>query len=130
MTVKVEASALKETRWYEYLVRFGFGGGISVAAGVIGHHFGPLVGGLFLAFPAILPASLTLVDEHDGRAQAADDAAGAVCGGAGLVAFALVMWLAAGRMPAALALGLASAAWIGVSLVVWRGSGLARRSRR
>ena len=38
---------------------FFFGGLITAVAGVIAQRFGPIIGGLFLAFPAIFPASAT-----------------------------------------------------------------------
>jgi hypothetical protein len=45
--------------------RFVFGGLITVATGIIAKKFGPGMGGLFLAFPAIFPASATLVEKHE-----------------------------------------------------------------
>ncbi len=65
---------------WEYILRFVFGGAITVATGLVASHYGPAVGGMFLAFPAILPASLTLVERHDGRAGATDNARGARLG--------------------------------------------------
>src|SRR5262249_49386630 len=47
MIVKLKLSALRETHWYEYLIRFGLGGAMTVAAGLIARRFGPIVGGLF-----------------------------------------------------------------------------------
>jgi hypothetical protein len=120
MRVKFKPSGLKETRWWEYVVRFGFGGAITAATGVIGHFCGPLVAGLFLAFPALLPASLTLVEEHEGRSDAADDAAGAICGAIGLLPFAVIVWAGAGRANLALVLGVALLAWMVVSVLSWR----------
>ncbi len=38
-------------------------------------RFGPRVGGLFLAFPAILPATLTLLEKKEGKTKACADAA-------------------------------------------------------
>ena len=78
-----------------------------VAAGLIAAGFGPVIGGLFLAFPAIFPASATLVEKHvrerkekaglagarRGKEAAALDAAGATLGSFGLAAFGLVIWL-------------------------------------
>jgi len=89
--MNVSLGALAKTKWYEYLVRFAFGGAITVTAGILAKHFGPVFGGLFLAFPAIFPASATLVAKHEtrkkqnagiatssrGRQAAAVDAAGA-----------------------------------------------------
>ncbi len=77
MKPELALAQLKDTRPWEYAVRFAFGGAIAVITGVIGHLWGPWIAGLFLAFPAILPASLTLVKQHDGRCKAIDDARGA-----------------------------------------------------
>jgi hypothetical protein len=64
MIVQLNPSALRETHWYEYLIRFALGGAVTVVAGLIAARFGPSVGGLFLAFPAIFPASATLIEKH------------------------------------------------------------------
>ena len=61
---KVEPGALANHGPMDYVSRFLFGAGISLAAGLIGMKFGPVVGGVFLGFPAILPASLTLIEER------------------------------------------------------------------
>jgi hypothetical protein len=87
------------------ITRFGlfFDGLITPIAGVIAKQFGPAVGGLFLAFPAIFPASATLIEKHEkqkkekrglhgvprGREAASMDAAGAAMGSIGLLQFAL-----------------------------------------
>ena len=73
---------------------------VLVFAAYVAHYHGPQVGGLFLAFPAILPASLILVEQRDGRAQAVDDVFGACLGSIGLAAFALVTWWTASAWPA------------------------------
>ena len=65
MTVKFDLSALAATKWHEYGIRFFFGGAITVIAGVLAKEFGPVFGGLFLAFPAIFPASATMVENHE-----------------------------------------------------------------
>ena len=112
-------SQLKDTKAWEYIVRFVFGGAITVATGIIGKAWGPLVAGLFLAFPAILPASLTLVKEHDGRKQAVEDARGARLGSVGLAAFAAVVLVTVGRMPPFAVLLLASVTWVLISVGAW-----------
>jgi hypothetical protein len=132
MIVRLNLSALREVRWYEYAFRFVLGGGMTVVAGLIAARFGPLVGGLFLAFPAIFPASATLIDKHvredkekaglsgtrRGKEAAALDATGAVFGSFGLAAFAFVIWQLIEADPA-LALTLATVAWITVSVFAW-----------
>jgi hypothetical protein len=67
---------------------------------------------MFLAFPAILPATLTLIDETDGKRQAEGNAAGAVIGSAALGAFGVTGWLLLGRIPSVLAALAAFAAWL------------------
>ena len=119
MTPTVHVESLKSVRPSEYALRFFFGGTITVAAGLASHAWGPVVGGLFLGFPAILPASLTLVKRLDGRAQAVDDVRGATLGSAGMLAFAAVVWRAAGAWPSALALTAATLAWFVVNLGLW-----------
>jgi hypothetical protein len=133
MVVSVKLAALKEGRWYEYVIRFALGGLTTVVAGVIAHIWGPAVGGLFLAFPAILCASATLVEAHERREKrehsvkghkrgtdaAALETAGAALGSVGLASFALVVWFLVPRLGIA-ALGLGSIAWLLVSITCWR----------
>ena len=51
--------------------------------------FGPRAGGLFLAFPAILAASVTLIEKKERNRAGVHDIKGAVLGAVGLTAFAL-----------------------------------------
>src|SRR6478735_3837649 len=64
MRIGLNRSALRKLRPAELAWRFVLGGAITTAAGLIAELYGPAIGGLFLAFPAILPASLTLVAKH------------------------------------------------------------------
>src|ERR1700747_1126279 len=65
MRASLNLSALYKTRWYEYAVRFFFGGTVTVIAGLIAMKYGPIMGVLLLAFPTIFPASATLVEKHE-----------------------------------------------------------------
>ena len=56
MIVKLSFSSLKSGQWYEYIVRFLLGGAATVTTGLISSRYGPAVGGLFLALPAIFCA--------------------------------------------------------------------------
>ena len=56
---------------------------------------GPVFGGMFLAFPAILPAAVTLLERRLGLAQASADVRGATAGALGMLAFAWVAWVIA-----------------------------------
>jgi hypothetical protein len=103
--IRIDLAGLRRTKWHDYAIRFLFGGLITAAAGLIAQRWGPGIGGAFLAFPAIFPASATLVEKHEkqknraglqgavrGCEAAALKAAGAALGCIGLAGFALVVW--------------------------------------
>ncbi len=101
-------------------MRFAFGATISVAGGLIGNQWGPLVGGVFLAFPAVLAATLTLIEDKEQRtAPATQDARGAVLGAVGLIGFAGCVWGLAVTLPAWLALVIAVVAWAVIADVLY-----------
>src|SRR6202035_4619506 len=134
MQIKVDPSVIGQTRWYEYAIRFLFGGLITAVAGIIAKKFGPGIGGLFLAFPAIFPASATLIEKHElekkrragvngvfrSREVAGVDAAGAAMGSVGLLAFAFTVYKTLPRHPAWQVLSAALLIWMAVSVLVWR----------
>jgi hypothetical protein len=133
MRVHFDFSAFRETRWYEYAVRFLFGGAITAATGLVAKHFGPVVGGLFLAFPAIFPASVTLVAKHEkekkqkvgmdgttrAKMAAALDARGAAMGAFSLGFFAMLVWKLLPVWNGLAVLSLAILAWLVVSILIW-----------
>jgi hypothetical protein len=137
--IRISPSALKEGRWYEYVVRFALGGAATVLTGLISSEFGAAVGGLFLALPAIFCASATLIESHEirrkreaglsggrrGQRAAALDAAGAGLGAFGMLAFAAVIWLLVETSVGA-AFSAASLAWLAASVTAW----FARRKLR
>lgn len=139
MMVQARFAALKGIAPHEWAVRFVFGGFCCVAAGLIADHWGPAIGGLFMAFPAIFPAGASLVEAHEikhkaragfnganrGRAVASVDAAGASIGSIGLAAFALVLWRCLPSLNTWVVCTLATAVWIVVSICFW----LVRKSR-
>ncbi|MFF5109800.1 DUF3147 family protein [Streptosporangium sp. NPDC000509] len=119
--IEPEPSKIRTISLRGLAVRFAFGAVISVAAGLVGHYFGPLAGGVFLAFPAILPATLTLIQEkEEQRAPAAQDAKGATLGAVGMIVFAVCVWAAMTGLPAWLALTIATAAWALTALLLYR----------
>src|SRR5256885_12823169 len=73
----------------EIALRFIFGASIALIAAVVAYFFGAKAGGLFLAFPAVLPATLTLIERKEGTTKAWADASGGALGALGLAAFAL-----------------------------------------
>jgi hypothetical protein len=121
MMPTVEPHKVFEKRPSELAIRFAFGGGITVVTHLIANAWGPVVAGLFLAFPALLPASLTLIRRHDGPTEAAEDARGALAGCVALAVFAAVVWWGFGgdRSPAVV-LFTAAAAWFAVAVALWR----------
>jgi len=134
MKVSADFSASKKTKWHEYAVRFLLGGSVTVIAGLLVQYYGPVFGGLFLAFPAILPASATLVDKHErekkqragiqhttrGRRVVGVDAAGAALGSLGLVTFAYIVWKLLPVWSVAGVFIAAVVAWLCVSCALWR----------
>jgi hypothetical protein len=133
MKVKMDAARLGQSKWYEYAMRFAFGGSITAVAGVFAKRFGPEIGGLFLAFPAILPATASLISKHEkekkklvgkhgsirGRKTAGADAAGAAMGGIWLVVFAIVVWKRLPQSSLWLVLCEATLAWFVTSVTIW-----------
>jgi hypothetical protein len=92
---------------------------ITLVAGLIGMKFGPKLGGVFLAFPAILPASLTLIEQKEGRERAAIDSIGAVLGAIAMIAFAVVVSLSVVRLGPVVALGIALVIWLMVAVALY-----------
>ena len=133
MRIQIDSSALAQTNWRSYAVRFIFGGLITAVAGIVAKQFGPVVGGLFLAFPAIFPASATLIEKHEEQkmeragverpkraAEAVSvDAAGAAIGSIGLAVFALLVWHFLPIHSAPPVLIASTLAWLAVSLLLW-----------
>jgi len=142
--IRLDPSPLRRTRWYGHALRFAAGGAITVATGLIGQAFGPVVSGLFLAFPAIFPVSVALMEKveiekvgggaHHARRAALADAVGATLGSLGLLAFAVTIWQVVERLGPAAAVPMAALAWAIVAGGAWvlrrRATGRAARRRR
>lgn len=133
MRITVDFSELAESKWYEYVTRFVLGGFVTAAAGMVARKYGPALGGLFLAFPAILPATTTLIDKHEkerkeqhglagarrGRQAAGVEAAGAAIGSTGLFVFACVVWKWVPQHSAILVIAVAVIAYAVVAISAW-----------
>jgi hypothetical protein len=132
MRIQVSFAALRTIKPHEYAVRFFFGGAITLAAGLIAKRFGAAVGGLFLAFPAIFPASVTLLSKHEqekkekaelkgterAKLAAALDARGATLGAAGLMSFAAIVLWTLRSWPTAATLCAATGCWFACSFAL------------
>ena len=133
MRIGINVAKLREGTPAEYIGRFLFGGLVTVVASLIAGRYGPIIGGLFLAFPGIFAPGLSMTEKHaverkasagaDGtlfaRAEASVEAAGASEGALGLAAFGLTLWKGLPTHPLTLVLPLAGAAWLAVSLLCW-----------
>lgn len=122
-SVGTQVEKLGDLRLRDLGVRFVFGALTSAVAGTLSITVDPIVGGTFLAFPAILAASLTLIAEEEDRSEAREDARGAVVGALGLAAFAAIGVATFTAIAWPLALAAASGAWvlaaIGLYLMLW-----------
>jgi hypothetical protein len=133
MIINVNFDSLKSTKPHEYALRFLFGGIITAAAGLIAMHYGPVIGGLFLAFPAIFPASATLIESHEkqrkqkagydgtnrGRTAAGLDAAGTFLGALALCLFAFILYRFLPTQNPTHTLLIASLIWLTFSILLW-----------
>src|ERR1700754_2345808 len=144
MIVTINLASLKTTKPHEYAIRFLFGGIITAAAGFIAMRYGPVLGGLFLAFPAIFPASATLIEDHEkkrkqkagydgtnrGRTAAGLDASGTFLGALALILFAFLLYRLLPNHNSALTLALASFTWLATSISLWFFAKWRRLTRR
>jgi hypothetical protein len=131
--IDVNLTSLKTTKPREYAIRFFFGGIVTAAAGLIAKRCGPVIGGLFLAFPAIFPASATLIESHEkqrkqkagydgtnrGRIAASIDATGTFLGALALILFAVILYRFLPSHNSILTLAAASLAWLTLSILLW-----------
>ncbi|WP_316395679.1 DUF3147 family protein [Bradyrhizobium sp. 33ap4] len=131
--IRFSSSSLKQGRWYEYLIRFALGGAATFLTGLVSSRYGAVIGGVFLALPAIFCASATLIEKHEirrkreaglagerrGQMAAAVDAAGAALGALGMLAFAVGFstLILRSNIPAAF-IG-ASLAWLTIAVLAW-----------
>jgi hypothetical protein len=132
--IRLNLAALKQIKWHEYITRFLLGGAITVVTGLIAKHFGPVIGGLFLAFPAIFPSGATLIEKHErekkhragiphtmrGRLAAALEARGAAMGTLALAAFAALIWQLLPLYNAAVIFTGALLLWLALAILIWR----------
>jgi hypothetical protein len=112
---RFQPGRIKEARFRDFAIRFAFGGTISVVAVLIGAVSKESIGGIFTAFPAILVASLTLIDKQQDREHASYDAVGAALGAVGFIACAFFISRTLEQWPVATSLGMGILIWLVVS---------------
>lgn len=124
---------LAKIRPTEYLTRFLFGCALTLLFSLITKWAGPIVGGLFLAFPGIYPPGSSFVEKKEeerklkagmdgqlrARTLASAHAVGAGAGCFGLMGFAAIIWLGLPRFGLAPSLGAGTVAWLALSLGAW-----------
>jgi Protein of unknown function (DUF3147) len=129
MIPSVELKSLKQTSWRQLALRFVLGGTVTLCTGLIARHWGPVIGGLFLSFPAIFSAAATLVARNEserrgatsrrGRKASALEAAGAMLGACALSCFGACAWLLLPSHSALWVLPLAALVWLSVASALW-----------
>ncbi len=87
-----------------------------MVAGLIGVLAGKAAGGVMLAAPAVLPATLAITERHEGRGPAVTEVEGAVPGAIALIGFAGVAAASKARIPLGAALLAALATWVAVAI--------------
>lgn len=102
---RLQPKKLKEVGASDLRIRFAFGALISIVAGVVAPVWNGKAGGMFLAFPAILPATLTLIEKKQSKLEAEEDDEGAMLGSVAMFAFAATATWALTALPAGLAGG-------------------------
>jgi len=112
----VDLGSLREIRLRALALRFVFGAAVSVVAGLVGIAAGQRAGGVMLAAPAVLPATLTIIERKEGRGPAVTEVQGAVLGAVALIGFAVVAAASMARLPLAAALVGALAAWAAAAI--------------
>lgn len=113
---EVHPDKVKSHRFGDYATRFVFGAAIALASGLVGMKFGPKVGGVLLGFPAILPASLTLIEKAEGRQEASVDSVGAILGAVAMIVFAIIISIAVTKLGVVPSLIIALLEWLVVAV--------------
>jgi Protein of unknown function (DUF3147) len=141
ININIMLSALAQMKWYEFVARFLLSGTVAAIADLIGKKWRPSIGGLFLAFPAIFPASATLIEKHEkqkkekagvsvghrGCDAAAPDGKGSAIGSVGLIVFAILTWKLLPTHAIWIVLAASKLSWLALSVTLWRNSKWGRK---
>ena len=112
----IHFGALRQIRPRALVLRFIFGANISIVAGLVALAAGKRAGGVMLGAPAVLPATLTIIEKREGRGSAVTEMQGAVPGTVALVGFAVIAAAGMKELPLAAALLAALGAWVVVGI--------------
>lgn len=128
-----DVSKLARIKPTAFLTRFLFGVALTLTFSLVTKWAGPVIGGLFLAFPGIYPPGSSFVETQEeerkqaaglhgtarARSLASAHAVGASAGCFGLLGFSAVVWFGLPHMPLLLTLSTATLAWIVLSAGAW-----------
>jgi len=112
----IHFGAVRQIRLRVLVLRFIFGAAISIVAGLVALAAGKRAGGVMLGAPAVLPATLTIIEKREGRGPAVTEMQGAVPGTVALVGFAVVAAAGIKELPLAVSLLSALGAWTVVAI--------------
>lgn len=126
-------STLRKAKPMDYVTRFLYGCVLTLVFSLVSKWAGPIIGGLFLAFPGIYSPGSSFVEKQEeqrklkagmegrmrGRALASAHAVGAGAGCFGLMGFAAIVWLGLPRFGLAASLTAGTLAWLALSLGAW-----------
>ena len=112
----IHFGALRQIRPRALVLRFIFGANISIVAGLVALAAGRRAGGVMLGAPAVLPATLTIIEKREGRGSAVTEMQGAVPGTVALVGFAVTAAAGMKELPLAVSLLAALGAWVVVGI--------------
>ncbi len=126
-------AVLGKTKPMDYFVRFLFGCALTLTFSLVSKWAGPVIGGLFLAFPGIYPSGSSFVEKKEeerklkagmdgalrARSLASAHAVGAGAGCFGLMGFAAVVWLGLPRFGLAASLATGTAVWFVLAFGAW-----------
>lgn len=131
--IGTDFSKLKSVKPSAWATRFLFGAALTLVFSLTSKWAGPVIGGLFLAFPGIYGPGSSFVEkkEEERKSKAGIDgtlsarkltsahAVGASAGAIGLLAFSAIAWLGLPRFGLAKSLAAATLAWFAVSFAAW-----------
>lgn len=116
---RLDLGKLRGIKFKDLVIRFMFGGTLSVFAAWIAHVTSLRFGGIFAAFPVVLLASLTIIGKREGAEPAAEDAQGGVAGACAFLVSASPLAFMLTRVPGGAALVAALAGWGVLALLLY-----------
>lgn len=111
---------LQQLKASHLILRFFFGGVACVLAGLVDNRYGPLLSGLFFAFPAMVPASLSIALKNQTPRDALEITFGASAGAVGLAGAGFFLWRFGSDLPRVSALGAAVLIWLATAMLTWK----------